>query len=154
MVYFLFSSRRRHTRCALVTGVQTCALPICCSRVKNSCARPTASLKPKARPMSVDVTELLMTPSTIGSLLAGVGALGSIVAGATLLVPKISRKLMPLPKESRLVDFLPFEAMMADGKTITTKRGELLQIIRIDGDELQVTKENEQTGRAACRERV
>src|SRR3546814_4136893 len=27
---FLFSSRRRHTRCALVTGVQTCALPICC----------------------------------------------------------------------------------------------------------------------------
>src|SRR3546814_20981831 len=29
VVYFLFSSRRRHTRCALVTGVQTCALPIC-----------------------------------------------------------------------------------------------------------------------------
>src|SRR3546814_19949601 len=29
---FFFSSRRRHTRCALVTGVQTCALPI--SRLK------------------------------------------------------------------------------------------------------------------------
>src|SRR3546814_4935866 len=26
---FFFSSRMRHTRCALVTGVQTCALPIC-----------------------------------------------------------------------------------------------------------------------------
>src|SRR3546814_3910921 len=26
--FFCFSSRRRHTRCALVTGVQTCALPI------------------------------------------------------------------------------------------------------------------------------
>src|SRR3546814_1285916 len=26
--YFFFSSRRRHTRCALVTGLQTCALPI------------------------------------------------------------------------------------------------------------------------------
>src|SRR3546814_12621151 len=25
---FFVSSRRRHTRCALVTGVQTCALPI------------------------------------------------------------------------------------------------------------------------------
>src|SRR3546814_2272916 len=25
---FFFSSRRRHTSCALVTGVQTCALPI------------------------------------------------------------------------------------------------------------------------------
>src|SRR3546814_17806081 len=29
MVLFFCSSRRRHTRCALVTGVQTCALPIC-----------------------------------------------------------------------------------------------------------------------------
>src|SRR3546814_5230707 len=28
MICFFFSSRRRHTRCALVTGVQTCALPI------------------------------------------------------------------------------------------------------------------------------
>src|SRR3546814_930104 len=28
MLVFFFSSRRRHTRCALVTGVQTCALPI------------------------------------------------------------------------------------------------------------------------------
>ena len=29
MLCFFFSSRRRHTRCADVTGVQTCALPIC-----------------------------------------------------------------------------------------------------------------------------
>src|SRR3546814_7137644 len=28
LCYFFFSSRRRHTICALVTGVQTCALPI------------------------------------------------------------------------------------------------------------------------------
>src|SRR3546814_9182170 len=27
MLFFFFSSRRRHTRCAFVTGVQTCALP-------------------------------------------------------------------------------------------------------------------------------
>src|SRR3546814_9013151 len=27
--FFVLSSRRRHTMCALVTGVQTCALPIC-----------------------------------------------------------------------------------------------------------------------------
>src|SRR3546814_3113271 len=33
MVFF-FSSRRRHTRCALVTGVQTCALPISLPQVK------------------------------------------------------------------------------------------------------------------------
>src|SRR3546814_7349643 len=42
---FVFSSRRRHTRCALVTGVQTCALPIlvlfvfvCISRSRNEIA--------------------------------------------------------------------------------------------------------------------
>src|SRR3546814_654625 len=28
LLYFFFSSRSRHTRCALVTGVQTCCLPI------------------------------------------------------------------------------------------------------------------------------
>src|SRR3546814_19207453 len=28
VLLFFLSSRRRHTRCALVTGVQTCALPI------------------------------------------------------------------------------------------------------------------------------
>src|SRR3546814_1789668 len=28
LILLFFSSRRRHTRCALVTGVQTCALPI------------------------------------------------------------------------------------------------------------------------------
>src|SRR3546814_10531010 len=43
MMYYVdvcfFSSRRRHTRCALVTGVQTCALPI--SKLKpNSCISP------------------------------------------------------------------------------------------------------------------
>src|SRR3546814_5058380 len=33
---FFFSSRRRHTRCALVTGVQTCALPILYPVVRSS----------------------------------------------------------------------------------------------------------------------
>src|SRR3546814_5976640 len=35
---FFFSSRRRHTRCALVTGVQTCALPIYLERVLRNLA--------------------------------------------------------------------------------------------------------------------
>src|SRR3546814_5890916 len=33
VLLFCFSSRRRHTRCALVTGVQTCALPILASGI-------------------------------------------------------------------------------------------------------------------------
>src|SRR3546814_3887961 len=40
-VVVFFSSRRRHTRCALVTGVQTCALPICWLQV-STCGRLAA----------------------------------------------------------------------------------------------------------------
>src|SRR3546814_4446152 len=36
-VFFFFSSRRRHTRCALVTGVQTCALPIYIGDLRTIC---------------------------------------------------------------------------------------------------------------------
>src|SRR3546814_3025353 len=42
---FFFSSRRRHTRCALVTGVQTCALPIYCARQCPATPSGTASVK-------------------------------------------------------------------------------------------------------------
>src|SRR3546814_5661014 len=47
---FFFSSRRRHTRCALVTGVQTCALPIShsspiqCFRVRETAMTRTLTL--------------------------------------------------------------------------------------------------------------
>src|SRR3546814_5209331 len=40
LLVFFFSSRRRHTRCALVTGVQTCALPIS-SRILPACRGPS-----------------------------------------------------------------------------------------------------------------
>src|SRR3546814_9917839 len=48
-VFFFFSSRRRHTRCALVTGVQTCALPIFSARspVISDRPRPANSLSSK-----------------------------------------------------------------------------------------------------------
>src|SRR3546814_6220228 len=41
-LFFFFSSRRRHTICALVTGVQTCALPI--SRLIYDAAADTRNL--------------------------------------------------------------------------------------------------------------
>src|SRR3546814_710365 len=48
---FFFSSRRRHTRCALVTGVQTCALPICTGRDQKQCQHRlhTLSFHPSPR---------------------------------------------------------------------------------------------------------
>src|SRR3546814_12384064 len=42
---FFFSSRRRHTRCALVTGVQTCALPIFTGCPKVRCMQVIAELE-------------------------------------------------------------------------------------------------------------
>src|SRR3546814_7350766 len=46
-MFFFFSSRRRHTRCALVTGVQTCALPISgqLTRVSTLIPRATATMR-------------------------------------------------------------------------------------------------------------
>src|SRR3546814_3293099 len=49
-VCFFFSSRRRHTSCALVTGVQTCALPISSARVKPG---DVVELGAKAREMAL-----------------------------------------------------------------------------------------------------
>src|SRR3546814_3922192 len=43
-IFFFFSSRRRHTRCALVTGVQTCALPICIRNSNTMAIAPTATI--------------------------------------------------------------------------------------------------------------
>src|SRR3546814_19025717 len=49
--YFFFSSRRRHTRCALVTGVQTCALPIYAQGM--AITRECAIIMPSALPQTI-----------------------------------------------------------------------------------------------------
>src|SRR3546814_10196365 len=41
LCFCFFSSRRRHTRCALVTGVQTCALPILVAGIGTGCEDAT-----------------------------------------------------------------------------------------------------------------
>src|SRR3546814_207454 len=47
MRFILYSSRRLHTRCALVTGVQTCALPVCChGHIPERPFRPSLPLLP------------------------------------------------------------------------------------------------------------
>src|SRR3546814_1348271 len=46
---FFFSSRRRHTRCALVTGVQTCALPIYPALRTKIAAYASTRLEPALR---------------------------------------------------------------------------------------------------------
>src|SRR3546814_5587316 len=56
-LFFFFSSRRRHTRCALVTGVQTCALPIwnCPTRAHPARSARAASVATAAIAVAVIV---------------------------------------------------------------------------------------------------
>src|SRR3546814_7276222 len=52
LLSFFISSRRRHTRCALVTGVQTCALPISCRNSLGSLGLgPASTRKRQCRPI-------------------------------------------------------------------------------------------------------
>src|SRR3546814_15780118 len=53
---FFFSSRRRHTRCALVTGVQTCALPICIVLVAAEAHDASQGLRSRPEELSAYVT--------------------------------------------------------------------------------------------------
>src|SRR3546814_10558014 len=62
LLCFFFSSRRRHTRCALVTGVQTCALPISFSaenlrRAETICARYPADRQASATIALLDLAQ-------------------------------------------------------------------------------------------------
>src|SRR3546814_15772579 len=50
---FFFTSRRRHTICALVTGVQVCALPICRASAEAQAAA-LAERRAAAAPEAVD----------------------------------------------------------------------------------------------------
>src|SRR3546814_548901 len=59
---FFFSSRRRHTRCALVTGVQTCALPISVSDKRGArLAKPA-----QCRQMKITHAHPLLLPPCNG----------------------------------------------------------------------------------------
>src|SRR3546814_8257371 len=67
------SSRRRHTRCALVTGVQTCALPICDSNDAidvDELPHSETILQPTKPSVVNTVQSKPQQPSTVTSALA------------------------------------------------------------------------------------
>src|SRR3546814_6305962 len=90
IVCLFFSSRRRHTRCALVTGVQTCALPISCSEQEGPLPRPLTRARAPCKTRfnrnhglqgSRRMSDRLSTPLSRRQTLA---ALGTGAAGLTL----------------------------------------------------------------------
>src|SRR3546814_2275087 len=57
VMWFFFPSRGRHTRCALVTGVQTCALPIWLTERNDALAERLAVAAPAATAKGKDGAE-------------------------------------------------------------------------------------------------
>src|SRR3546814_16806510 len=103
MYGFVFSSRRRHTRCALVTGVQTCALPILGEHPLGGKELGPARRGGVAHRQAPDVA-VLLEAELLGALhldLAGVGpgecpaepgsGVGHLIAG---LDPRLDRAVL------------------------------------------------------------
>src|SRR3546814_13582566 len=103
MVFF-FSSRRRHTRCALVTGVQTCALPIS----KFLATGPTAD-------------ELQRTAaSTLGGTIAGLESVGGFGGKAVTLAEGALYSNDPASYKTALASMA--QATTAEVKAVANKR--------------------------------
>src|SRR3546814_7948978 len=88
--FFFFSSRRRQTICALVTGVQTCALPIL-AEVERRVQRVAAVVQ------NVDALDPVFAGEGVDDDLRGSGAVGIVVerpALAGLAVPMDLRSLV------------------------------------------------------------
>src|SRR3546814_4535967 len=81
MCLFFFSSRRRHTRCALVTGVQTCALPISGAMTRRATVldalepEAVASLNPfQLRTMGLEPGDMVKVATRRGEIALNVRA--------------------------------------------------------------------------------
>src|SRR3546814_802852 len=83
---FFCSSRRRHTRCALVTGVQTCALPISTGRQPN-----TRELNLEQVGVATTASGAIVVDEWSQTSVAGVYAIGDVTARA-LLTPAAVRE--------------------------------------------------------------
>src|SRR3546814_1758662 len=62
-MWFFVSSRRRHTRCALVTGVQTCALPICAADAAAIVREQTEAWQGGREPQLQPIDSIAAKPS-------------------------------------------------------------------------------------------
>src|SRR3546814_12245549 len=103
--FFFFSSRRRHTRCALVTAVQTCALPIFTCQLAVLAAL-AAHLALKKGKLSVAeerdiVRHLIEAPAALNAALSNdeeIAAMAQLVAPARAVLSVGSGPDYPLAR--------------------------------------------------------
>src|SRR3546814_1694133 len=91
-IIFFFSSRRRHTRCALVTGVQTCALPISVAEALTQNVAKIGENQSLSRVALLSVASGVVTGYVHNAAAPGMGKIGGLVAlestaGADVLEP-------------------------------------------------------------------
>src|SRR3546814_19221758 len=111
--FFCFSSRRRHTRCALVTGVQTCALPI-----RASAAAVFAAVALGLLPFGWRLTGFGLTTHPV---------IGATLYGVALLV--VAFDLLPRAKSWRVrLAWLAVVALCAAFLVLSGSRGPLLAL--------------------------
>src|SRR3546814_4771365 len=79
---FFFSSRRRHTRCALVTGVQTCALPCTCCATRLQVAAVLSALNDCPVASQLAFQSPLSTSASQSRVAATAGLSAGTVEGA------------------------------------------------------------------------
>src|SRR3546814_6948362 len=117
MCFFFFSSRRRHTRCALVTGVQTCALPI-------SNKRRRSRLEDSSVPILDDYREKLMrgsTPPTSPEAAVACGQIRQILEDAIARLPAPFRTVFVLREIEDLDVADVAEALGIPASTVKTR---------------------------------
>src|SRR3546814_2599141 len=126
---FFFSSRRRHTRCALVTGVQTCALPI--SRYSGWVLwrnRPPS-------PISLRMSAISQAEARISERASDAPMLDQVQAWAAInsgtrnlrgladMAAELEDAFSSLPGSLRLVDPEPVEILLPDGRFTNGEHG-------------------------------
>src|SRR3546814_2423860 len=124
-VVFFFSSRRRHTRCALVTGVQTCALPISLEAQDN---------------IGVEVAAKLVRYSDNGSTLSAVN-----FPEVTLPGHAGSRRLLHIHRNvpgvlSQVNEVFGSHSVNIDGQYLRTDANVGYVVIDVDADERQAVE--------------
>src|SRR3546814_1709547 len=78
---FFFSSRRRHTRCALVTGVQTCALPISWRAIRGRSGLPPQTSRAIAAERGPDRRTMPTPPAPGAVAMATIVSVSSVMTG-------------------------------------------------------------------------
>src|SRR3546814_15699019 len=122
--FFFFSSRRRHTRCALVTGVQTCALPISHGRLQSfwlgsgSCSKPvSARERPRLLQLSRKLRSLLAITCAPTKVLSVTVTVEVRLPGSTSIRRMTKARLMSEPRRTSTIwTSLPFSRQWDAGQ--------------------------------------